>query len=45
MIDAMIANGIKPYATIFHWDLPQVTMTAQQSSVQHSTGKSKSSQA
>lgn len=24
MIDAMIANGIKPYATIFHWDLPQV---------------------
>jgi beta-glucosidase/6-phospho-beta-glucosidase/beta-galactosidase len=26
MIDAMIANGIKPYATIFHWDLPQVRL-------------------
>lgn len=31
MIDAMIANGIKPYATIFHWDLPQVCLTAQHS--------------
>jgi len=24
LIDSMIANGVKPYATIFHWDLPQV---------------------
>eukprot|EP00878_Enallax_costatus_P009751 GHUV01010184.1.p1 GENE.GHUV01010184.1~~GHUV01010184.1.p1 ORF type:complete len:541 (+),score=93.23 GHUV01010184.1:583-2205(+) len=24
MIDEMIKNGIRPYGTIFHWDLPQV---------------------
>lgn len=28
MIDAMLAAGIKPYATIFHWDLPQVRLPA-----------------
>lgn len=25
MLDSMLAHGIKPYATIFHWDLPQVS--------------------
>jgi beta-glucosidase len=24
LINEMIANNIRPYATIFHWDLPQV---------------------
>jgi beta-glucosidase/6-phospho-beta-glucosidase/beta-galactosidase len=23
MVDAMLAKGITPYATLFHWDLPQ----------------------
>jgi beta-glucosidase/6-phospho-beta-glucosidase/beta-galactosidase len=38
MIDTMLANGIKPYATIFHWDLPQVRKKAEhgRSTAQHS---------
>jgi hypothetical protein len=24
LINKMIENGVKPYATLFHWDLPQV---------------------
>lgn len=28
MITSMLDNGIKPYATIFHWDLPQVILLA-----------------
>jgi beta-glucosidase len=26
LINEMIANNIRPYATIFHWDLPQVCL-------------------
>jgi hypothetical protein len=36
-LDAMLAAGITPYATMYHWDLPQV-MRAQERTV----GRSKS---
>lgn len=43
MIDSMLAHDIKPYATIFHWDLPQVSPlpgpAAQPSAAQHSTAQ------